>query len=110
MSYHLRTACRELKKPHWEDIKGIILDLPYNDEQFLILEGDKNNYMQTCVNEDFKKCKLYTLEIRQYSNDTDFKHYQILTNDVMVVLNNFRDYFNDEKIQLNKYNDISDEF
>ncbi len=110
MSYHLKTASQNIKDPYWEDIKWAILDLPYGDEQFLILEKDDNNYMQTCVNKDFKKSKLYTLEIRQYSNDTDFKHYQLLTNDVMVVINDFRDYFNGKEIQLDKYDDISDEF
>ncbi len=110
MNYKIETPCQKVKNPNWENIKRIILDLPYTDEYFLILEKDKQDYIQACFNEDFKKLKLYTIETRQYSNDIDFKHYQLLTNDVMVVLNGFRNYFNGKEIQLDKYDDISDEF
>ncbi len=110
MNYKIETPFQKVKNPNWEDIKRIILDLPYADEYFLILEKNKQDYIQACFNKDFKKSKLYTLEIRQYSNDTDFRHYQLLTNDVMVVINDFRDYFNGKEIRLDKYDDISDEF
>ncbi len=109
MSKFIRTAQFENKIANLEEIKQIILDLPYNNDQFLVLNKD-DDYIQTCVNYGNSDIKMYTIEIRKYHNDKEFSHYQCMTNDVMKVIIDFRNYFNDENVQMNSYTDITHEF
>ncbi len=109
MSKFIRTAQIESKVANLEDIKQIILDLPYTNDQFLILDKD-DDYMQTCINYGNSDIEMYTVEIRKHKNDKEFNHYQCMTNDVMKVITDFRNYFNDKDVQLDLYADITHEF
>ncbi|PYE38861.1 hypothetical protein [Psychrobacter fozii] len=110
--FYLRTANDELATFDWVSIKRYIMDLPYSNEEHIVLGSllDDNSYIQTRINiETYRTDGLYDLEVR-IPVAIGFKHYQRCTNDTCQVIDSFFLFHNNQPVDISLYQDITAEF
>lgn len=110
--FYLRTANDELETFDWASIKRYIMDLPYSDEEHIVLGSllEDNSYIQTRINvETYRTDGLYDLELRLPAS-RGFKHYQCCTNDTCQVIDDFYLFYTNQTVDVSLYQDITAEF
>ena len=110
--FYLRTANDELATFDWVSIKRYIMDLPYSNEEHIVLGSllDDNSYIQTRINiETYRTDGLYDLEVR-IPIASGFKHYQCCTNDTCQVIDSFYLFYTNQPVDISLYQDITAEF
>lgn len=110
--FYLRTANDELATFDWDSIKRYIMDLPYSNEEHIVLGSllEDNSYIQTRVNvETYRTDGLYDLEVR-LPVESGFQHYQCCTNDTCQVINDFYLFYTNQLVDVSLYQDITAEF
>ena len=110
--FYLRTANDELATFDWVSIKRYIMDLPYSNEEHIVLGSllDDNSYIQTRINiETYRTDGLYDLEVR-IPIASGFKHYQHYTNDTCQVIDSFYLFYTNQPVDISLYQDITAEF
>jgi len=110
--FYLRTANDELATFDWVSIKRYIMDLPYSNEEHIVLGSllDDNSYIQTRINiETYRTDGLYDLEVR-IPIASGFKHYQRYTNDTCQVIDSFYLFYTNQPVDISLYQDITAEF
>lgn len=110
--FELLTGRQSLNNTDWVTIKHHIMNLPYFNDKFLVLSSlDKDHsFIQTVINtEDYRTQGLYCLEVRM-PVDKGFRHYQATTNDSVQIISDFRQFYENEFVDVSNYDDITNEF
>ena len=94
------------------DIKKLIIELPFDIHQYIVLyEDESDNYIQTTLeNPELDEESRYLIEARVYNKTNNFKHYRTFANTTQEVIAPFEAFYNNTPFSYENWSDVTSEF